>query len=71
MIRAERFIAKLKELDYKYRGPTDRCHHWRKGDHDVYVRRRDCIPEAYVWVELVKAGVSRDEITSFLAAARL
>lgn len=72
MITRERFVNKLRELNFTFIRQADKVELWRqKGTAlRVTVPRRDLIPEAHVHGQLRMCGVSEPEILSFLRDAR-
>lgn len=67
-MRRERVIAKLRELKYKFRRPSDRVDIWSHPTtgHQVHVRRRDDIDDDWVRSALLACGCTREEIEAFI-----
>jgi len=70
-MRRERFIAKLRELGYSFRRDAWRVQLWRKGTHEVSVRKRDHIDDDWVRQTLRQCGCSHDDIERFIAQCRI
>jgi hypothetical protein len=71
MVRRETFINKIRELNYTYKTQQKRTYLWRKsgGTHYISVPMADLLDDEFVSSSLRQAGVSEEEIRSFLTAA--
>lgn len=69
MVRREAFINKIRELNYTYKRRQKRTELWRKrgGTHFILLPMRDLLTEEYVTSTLRQAGLSDDEIKTFIA----
>lgn len=72
MVRKSTFINKIRELGYSHRSQQARTHMYRKdgGTHCIFVREKQLLSEDFVKGALGQAGLSDEEIKSFLAAAK-
>lgn len=72
MILRQRFVNKLRELNYTYKTRQKRTELWRRrgGTHYASVPLSDLLEEEYVTSTLRQAGCPEEEIRSFIAAAR-
>jgi hypothetical protein len=68
-LRRERFINKLRELDYHFARQTDRTYVWRRGVHHVYVPQKELLPLTYVRQTLKQCGLSESDIEMFIGTA--
>jgi hypothetical protein len=71
MVRREAFINKIRELNYTFKTQQKRTYLWRKigGTHYISVPMADFLDDEFVTSSLRQAGVSEEEIRSFLACA--
>ena len=73
MVRKEAFINKIRELNYTYKKQQKRVDLWRKagGTHFISVPRRDLLDEEFVSSSLRQAGVSEEEIRTFISSTHI
>ena len=71
-IDRERFINKIRSLDYRFNQQGKRVSIWRKkgGTHFVSVPHTKLLAEDFARHALRQCGLDEDEIQEFLAAAR-
>lgn len=70
MVPRERFINKLRDLNYAYKDQTKKMAEWKKtgGTHRVYIRRKeDPLSDDYVRSALKQCGCDNEEIERFIA----
>ncbi len=70
MVPRERFINKLRELNYAYKNQTEKTAEWKKtgGTHRVYIRRKeDPLSDEYVKRTLKQCGCTEEDIGRFIA----
>lgn len=69
MVRREAFINKIRELNYTYKRRQKRTELWRRrgGTEFIALPMRDLLAEEYVTSTLRQAGLSDDEIKTFIA----
>lgn len=67
----DHFINKIRELGYRHRRDAWRVQIWRhpKTFHELHVRNKDHLEEAWVRGALKQAGCNPDQINSFIACA--
>ncbi len=69
MICRKRFVKKLRELKFSFKGMTKSERHelYMRGTLPVYVDRQDEILPQLVYAELRKSGVSEEDAKAFVA----
>ncbi len=72
MVRRERYINKIRELNYSYKSQQKRTYLYRKvgGTHYISVPMADWLEDEFVRSSLRQAGCGDAEITAFIAAAK-
>lgn len=72
MVRRDAFINKIRELKYAFKSQQKRTYLYRKtnGTHFIPVPKADLLEDEFVISTLHQAGVSQDEIKSFLASVK-
>ena len=72
MVRRESFINKIRTLNYTFKAQQKRTYLWRKagGTHYIPVPKADWLEDEFVATALRQAGVSDNEIQSFIASAK-
>jgi hypothetical protein len=72
MATREQVVNKLKETGYRFKRDAWRVTVFKKegGTHRIEVPKRDIISDEWVRSAFKQAGLSRDEIESFLRQAR-
>jgi hypothetical protein len=72
MVLRETFINKIRELGYKYKDTQKRTYLYRKAGstHYISVPMKDKLDDVYVQSTLAMAGLSAEEIRSFMASAK-
>lgn len=70
LIPRDRFINKVRELDYKYKRSGDKVDLWKKkgNTHTVGVRRNQMLDERYVRSTLRQCGCDDDDIEKFVSS---
>lgn len=69
MICRKRFVKKLRELKFSFKGMTksERQELYMRGTLPVYVARQDELLPQYVYLELRKLGMPDEEAKKFIA----
>jgi hypothetical protein len=72
MVQRQKFINKIRSLNYYFIGKQKRTELWRKrgGTHFISVPLSDLLRDDWVANSLRQAGCAREEIQSFLASAK-
>ena len=72
MATREQVINKIKEMGYRFKRNAWRVTIFKKagGTHRIEVPVRDIISDEWVWSTFRQAGLSKEEIESFLRQAR-
>jgi hypothetical protein len=68
MICRKRFVKKLRELKFSFKGMTKSERHelYMRGTLPIYVARQDELLPVAVYAELRKSGVSEEEAKEFI-----
>ena len=72
MVRRDKFINKIRELNYCYKGQQKRTYLYRKrgGTHYISVSMRELLEDIYVRSALHQAGLKDSEIEDFLKSVK-
>ena len=72
MVPRQSFINKIRSLDYTYKSQQKRTYLWRKigGTHYISGPRVELFEDEFVKSALRQAGVSEQDIQSFLSDAK-
>ncbi len=70
MVSATHLRNRIRDAGYAFHRQADRVAFHRKGVVQVAIPRRDFVPEAQARSILQQAGLSEEDVRSFLAACR-
>jgi hypothetical protein len=71
VLRTERLRKKLTELGFHFKRQADRVMIYARGTQRVTLPRSDLIPEEEARQKLDYIGLTKDEISTFIAIAKL
>jgi hypothetical protein len=71
MLKRDRIINKLRELNYKFGKETPNTYAYRSGTHWVFVPKTDLVSETWAAITLSTCGCKQPEIEEFIRIAKL
>lgn len=71
MLKRERIINILHELEYKFKRDTPRGSIWRNGTHAVFLPKTAKVSETWLRATLQTCGCKPSDIDEFVRAAKL